>query len=156
MSGALSEHAIGKSAPWFILGVMLFSIAVRSVYIESSTLFVRGGAYRVVKEAMGPTAAKITVSALIFDFLLTAPISGVSAGHYLVGLLNELAVFAGIPITLPRDVGACSFRHPGNPLFLASEPGRDRRIQFQSPVYHESGQRDGRRVAGMGRDYGIP
>ena len=97
--GGISEQAIGKSAPWFILGVMLFSLSVRSVYIESSVLFVRGGAYRVVKEAMGPTAAKITVSALIFDFLLTAPISGVSAGHYLIGLLNELAVFAGIPIT---------------------------------------------------------
>ena len=107
--GGIAEHAIGKSAPWFILGVMLFSIAVRSVYIESSTLFVRGGAYRVVKEAMGPTTAKITVSALIFDFLLTAPISGVSAGHYLIGLLNELAVFAGIPIILPRDVGAAGF-----------------------------------------------
>jgi amino acid transporter len=107
--GGISEHAIGKSAPWFILGVMLFSIAVRSVYIESSTLFVRGGAYRVVKEAMGPTTAKITVSALIFDFLLTAPISGVSAGHYLIGLLNELAVFAGIPIAIPRDVGAAAF-----------------------------------------------
>jgi amino acid transporter len=104
--GGIAEHAIGKSAPWFILGVMLFSIAVRSVYIESSTLFVRGGAYRVVKEAMGPTAAKATVSALIFDFLLTAPISGVSAGHYLIGLFNELAEFAKIPITLPRDVGA--------------------------------------------------
>jgi amino acid transporter len=107
--GGIAEHAIGKSAPWFILGVMLFSIAVRSVYIESSILFVRGGAYRVVKEAMGPTAAKATVSALIFDFLLTAPISGVSAGHYLVGLINELAAFAEIPLDLPRDVGAAFF-----------------------------------------------
>jgi hypothetical protein len=88
---------------------MLFSIAVRSVYIESSTLFVRGGAYRVVKEAMGPTTAKITVSALIFDFLLTAPISGVSAGHYLVGLLNELLVLAGLQVALPRDTGAAFF-----------------------------------------------
>ncbi|MDM7994331.1 MAG: APC family permease [Acidobacteriota bacterium] len=107
--GGIAEHAIGKSAPWFILGVMLFSIAVRSVYIESSTLFVRGGAYRVVKEAMGPTTAKITVSALIFDFLLTAPISGVSAGHYLVGLLNELLVLAGLQVALPRDTGAAFF-----------------------------------------------
>jgi amino acid transporter len=105
----ISEHAIGKSAPWFILGVMLFSIAVRSVYIESSILFVRGGAYRVVKEAMGPTAAKITVSALIFDFLLTAPISGVSAGQYLIGLLNELAEFARIPFSIPRDTGSAVF-----------------------------------------------
>jgi amino acid transporter len=107
--GGISEHAIGKSAPWFILGVMLFSIAVRSVYIESSILFVRGGAYRVVKEAMGPTAAKITVSALIFDFLLTAPISGVSAGQYLIGLLNELAEFARVPFTIPRDAGSAFF-----------------------------------------------
>ena len=107
--GGIAEHAIGKSAPWFILGVMLFSIAVRSVYIESSILFVRGGAYRVVKEAMGPMAAKVTVSALIFDFLLTAPISGVSAGHYLIGLFNELAEFAEIPVSLPRDAGAAFF-----------------------------------------------
>jgi amino acid transporter len=107
--GGIAEHAIGKSAPWFILGVMLFSMAVRSVYIESSSLFIRGGAYRVVKEAMGRTASKFTVSALIFDFLLTAPISGVSAGHYLIGLLNELAAFAGIPITIPRDIGAAAF-----------------------------------------------
>lgn len=107
--GGISEHAIGKSAPWFILGVMLFSIAVRSVYIESSILFVRGGAYRVVKEAMGPTTAKVTVSALIFDFLLTAPISGVSAGQYLIGLLNEMAKFSGIPLEIPRDTGAAVF-----------------------------------------------
>ena len=32
---------------------MLFSYAMRSVYIESCSLFVRGGVYRVVKEAMG-------------------------------------------------------------------------------------------------------
>jgi amino acid transporter len=107
--GGIAEQAIGKSAPWFILGVMLFSIAVRSVYIESSTLFVRGGAYRVVKEAMGRTTAKITVSALIFDFLLTAPISGVSAGHYLIGLLNDLAVFTGVSIVIPRNIGAAGF-----------------------------------------------
>ena len=107
--GGIAEQAIGKSAPWFILGVMFFSIAVRSVYIESSTLFVRGGAYRVVKEAMGRTTAKVTVSALIFDFLLTAPISGVSAGHYLVGLLNDLAVFAGVHFVIPRNIGAAVF-----------------------------------------------
>src|SRR5271166_5997604 len=51
--GGIVVSAIGKAAPWFILAVMLFSYAVRSVYIESSSLFVRGGVYRVVKEAMG-------------------------------------------------------------------------------------------------------
>ena len=62
--GGIVESAIGPAAPWFILAVMLFSYAVRWVYIESCTLFVRGGVYRVVREAMGPTMAKIAVSAL--------------------------------------------------------------------------------------------
>ena len=51
--GGIVESQIGQAAPWFILAVMLFSYAVRSVYIESCSLFVRGGVYRVVKEAMG-------------------------------------------------------------------------------------------------------
>src|SRR4051794_31945802 len=51
--GGISEQAVGKAAPWFILGVMLFSYAVRAVYVESCTMFTRGGVYRVVKQAMG-------------------------------------------------------------------------------------------------------
>ena len=39
---------------------------------------------------MGGTLAKFSVSALMFDYVLTGPISGVSAGQYLAGLLNEL------------------------------------------------------------------
>src|SRR5262249_19530857 len=84
--GAAVENAIGPAAPWFILAVMLFSYAVRSVYIESSALFVRGGVYRVVKEAMGGFLANLSVSALMFDYVLTGPTSGVSAGSYIMGL----------------------------------------------------------------------
>ncbi len=87
--GAISEQAIGKAAPWFILAIMLFSYAVRAVYIESCSMFVRGGVYRVVREAMGGTAAKFSVSALMFDYVLTGPISAVSAGLYVAGLINE-------------------------------------------------------------------
>src|SRR5262249_13046263 len=87
--GGIVEQAIGPAAPWFILGVMLFSYAVRSVYIESCSLFIRGGVYRVVREALGRFFAKLAVSALIFDYLLTGPISGVSAGQYLIGLALE-------------------------------------------------------------------
>src|SRR5262249_10978131 len=47
--GGIVEQSIGPAAPWFILAVMIFSYAVRSVYIESCSLFVRGGVYRVVK-----------------------------------------------------------------------------------------------------------
>src|SRR5437016_9455087 len=67
-AGATAEQAVGKAAPWFILGVMLFSSAVRAVYVESCSMFVRGGAYRIVKEAVGGTMAKIGVSALMFDY----------------------------------------------------------------------------------------
>src|SRR5581483_2575503 len=89
-AGGIAEHAIGSSAPWFILAVMLFSFAVRSVYIESSSMFVRGGVYVVVRDSMGPFVARLSVSSLIFDYILTGPISVVSAGQYLGHLLNEL------------------------------------------------------------------
>jgi amino acid transporter len=87
--GAIVENAIGKAAPWFIMAVLLFSYGMRSVYIESCSLFVRGGVYRVVKEALGGFLAKLSVSALLFDYVLTGPISGVSAGQYIVGLSLE-------------------------------------------------------------------
>jgi amino acid transporter len=87
--GGIVESAIGPSAPWFILAVMIFSYAVRSVYIESCSLFVRGGVYRVVKEAMGGILAKFSVSALMFDYILTGPTSGVSAGQYMMGLVVQ-------------------------------------------------------------------
>jgi amino acid transporter len=90
-AGGIAEGYLGKSAPWFILGVMMFSYAVRAVYIESCSMFVRGGVYRVVHEALGGTLAKFSVSALMFDYVLTGPISGVSAGLYLSGLINETA-----------------------------------------------------------------
>src|SRR5262249_56918316 len=69
--GGISEQAIGKAAPWFVLGVMLFAYAVRAVYVESCTMFTRGGVYRVVKEAMGGPLAKLSGSALMFDYVLT-------------------------------------------------------------------------------------
>jgi len=94
--GGITEQAIGKAAPWFVLGVMLFSYAVRAVYVESCVMFVRGGVYRVVKEAMGGTLAKLSVSALIFDYILTGPISSVSAGQYIAGLVNDTARQFGI------------------------------------------------------------
>src|SRR5262244_1152877 len=101
-AGGIAEQAIGAAAPWFVLGVMLFSFDVRAVYVESCSMFTRGGVYRVVKEALGGTFAKLSVSALMFDYILTGPISGVSAGQYIAGLINELlrathALAHGIP-----------------------------------------------------------
>src|SRR5216683_2696429 len=92
--GGIVETAIGPAAPWFVLGVMLFSFAVRSVYMESCSMFVRGGVYVVVRDSMGPVMAKISVSALVFDYILTGPISVVSAGQYIAALLNEVSELA--------------------------------------------------------------
>jgi len=97
-AGGDAENVIGKSAPWFILAVMLFSYAVRALYIESSSMFVRGGVYRVVKEAMGGTLAKFSVSALLFDYVLTGPISAVSAGQYLAGFIKDMGVYLHRPL----------------------------------------------------------
>ena len=108
-AGGIAEDAIGKSAPWFILAIMLFSYCVRAIYIESCSMFVRGGVYRVVKEAMGGTLAKFSVSALMFDYILTGPISGVSAGQYLVGFLNHLLHYAHIRYELPFDAASAFF-----------------------------------------------
>ena len=95
--GGIAEQAIGKAAPWFILAIMLFSYAVRAIYIESCSMFVRGGVYKVVHEAMGGTLAKFSVSALMFDYVLTGPISAVSAGLYLGGLINEIGEHLHMP-----------------------------------------------------------
>jgi amino acid transporter len=113
--GGIAEQALGKTAPWFVLAVMLFSFAVRSVYLESCSMFVRGGVYVVVRDSLGPSVAKMSVSALVVDYILTGPISSVSAGQYLGHLLNEIsgmlhqdlridpngfAVFFGVAVTI--------------------------------------------------------
>src|SRR3954469_16799271 len=93
--GGITEQAIGKPAPWMVLAVMLFSFAVRSVYMESCSMFVRGGVYIVVRDSIGPTVAKLSVSSLVVDYILTGPISVVAAGQYLGRLLNELSEAIG-------------------------------------------------------------
>ncbi len=107
--GGIAELAIGKSAPWFILAIMLFSYAVRSIYLESCSMFVRGGVYKVVHEALGGTLAKFSVSALMFDYVLTGPISGVSAGLYLAGLLNEMSEYFQWGRQIPPQYSAAAF-----------------------------------------------
>ncbi len=90
-AGGIAEQAVGRAAPWLVLGVMLFAFAVRSVYMESSSMFVRGGVYVAVRNSMGPFVARLSVSCLVFDYILTGPISSVSAGQYLGRLINDLS-----------------------------------------------------------------
>lgn len=108
-AGGIAETAIGPAAPWFVLGVMLFSFAVRSVYMESCSMFVRGGVYIVVKDSMGPIMARLSVSALVFDYILTGPISVVSAGQYIGRLLNEFSGMLHEPFTINPNHFAAFF-----------------------------------------------
>src|SRR2546422_7011352 len=108
-AGAIAEHFVGKPAPWFILAIMLLAFAVQALYFESCSMFVRGGVYRVVKEGMGSTLAKFSVSALMFDYILTGPISGVSAGLHLVGLMNEILAYFHSTIQFPVNATAAFF-----------------------------------------------
>src|SRR3954465_2161072 len=119
--GGISEQAIGKAAPGFVLGGVLFSYAVRAVYVESCTMFTRGGVYRVVKQAevalfgnrLGGMTAKLSVSALMFDYILTGPISAVSAGQYLVGMVGNLIALS--PLHIQFDAAT----HPSAVKLLA-------------------------------------
>src|SRR6266545_4624936 len=108
-AGGIAEEAIGRSAPWFVLGVMLFSFAVRSIYLESCSMYVRGGVYVVVRDAMGPFLARLSVSALIFDYILTGPISAVSAGQYLGRVINEISEMLHSGMTVPPHEFAAVF-----------------------------------------------
>ncbi|MGI8961956.1 MAG: APC family permease [Bryobacteraceae bacterium] len=108
-AGGIAERTIGKPAAWYVLGVMLFSFAVRSVYMESCGMFVRGGVYVVVRDSMGPFLARFSVSALVFDYVLTGPISVVSAGQYLGRLINELSGYAHQNLQLDPNTFAAFF-----------------------------------------------
>ncbi len=108
--GGDAEKVIGKSAPWFILAVMLFANCVRALYVESTSMFVRGGVYRVVRRAMGGTLAKFSVSALLFDYILTGPLSSVVAGQYLAGFIHDISRYLGHPLRhFPDDMFAAGF-----------------------------------------------
>src|SRR5437764_3745552 len=108
--GGDAEKVIGKSAPWFILAVMLFANCVRALYIESTSMFVRGGVYRVVRRAMGGKLAKFSVSALLFDYVLTGPLSSVVAGQYLAGFIHDIALYLGHPLKyFPDNLFAAAF-----------------------------------------------
>src|SRR5690606_3976474 len=55
---------------------------------------------------MGHTMAKVAVSALVFDFVLTGPISSVTAGHYLHSFIHNLSLQWGFPFFDQSDAFA--------------------------------------------------
>jgi amino acid transporter len=72
-------------------------------------MYVRGGVYVVVRDAMGPFLARLSVSAIIFDYILTGPISAVSAGHYLGRLINEISELVNAEVVVTPGAFAAVF-----------------------------------------------
>jgi amino acid transporter len=130
---------------------MLFSYAVRAIYIESCAMFTRGGVYRVVKEAMGGTLAKLSVSALMFDYMLTGPISGVSAGQYIVGtdFANKYLPWSSMDtVGGHRQLHRRGHRGINHDLFLVAQHARHTRIVRRRAAHHVCNDGHGRAVIG--------
>ncbi|MDA8130655.1 MAG: amino acid permease [Elusimicrobia bacterium] len=108
-AGSIAMNAFGPAAPWYVLAVMLFSGVMLMVYVESCAMFVRGGVYKVVNEALGHFMAKLSVSALLFDYTITGPISSISAGLYVSSLLSNLLPLLHIGWHVPDRVFAVVF-----------------------------------------------
>ncbi len=108
-AGGLAMRAFGPAFPWYILAVMLFAGLLLMLELEACSLFVRGGAYKIVREGLGDRMAKLAASALVFDFLLTGPISAVTAGHYLGGLFNSFLAQFGFSFHLPEGGFSVAF-----------------------------------------------
>jgi len=99
-AGGIAMRAFGPAFPWYILAVMLFSGLLLMMYIEACSLFTRGGIFPVVNAGLGENAAKAATAAILFDFVLTGPISSITAGQYLVGLINSTLEIFKIHFTL--------------------------------------------------------
>jgi len=59
---------------------------------------------------MGGKLAKFSVSALLFDYVLTGPLSSVVAGQYLAGFIHDIALYLGHPLKyFPDNLFAAAF-----------------------------------------------
>ena len=85
--GGLAWAAIGPAAPWYVLAAILIGVALRGVDIEARALFVPGGLYGCVRDALGGLPAKVAASALIVERLMLGPLAAVVAGYYIAALV---------------------------------------------------------------------
>ncbi|MEI7482051.1 MAG: APC family permease [Elusimicrobiota bacterium] len=108
-AGGIAMNAFGPAFPWYVLAVMIFSGLMLMVYVESCAMFVRGGVYKVVNEAMGHSMAKVSVSALMFDYMVTGPVSSVAAGLYVSSLLYNIMPLMHINWHVPHKLFAVFF-----------------------------------------------
>jgi magnesium transporter len=83
--------SVGSAAPWYVLAAVALSVLLRAVDVEARALFVPGGLFGLVRDALGIRAARVAVSALTIERLMLAPLAAVVAGHYLVALVPRIS-----------------------------------------------------------------
>ena len=108
--GGVAWAAAGSAAPWYVLAAVALGVAVRAMDIEARALFVPGGLYGSVRDALGPLPAKIAASALLVERLMLGPLAAVVAGHYLAAIVR--AVFGS-------GAGARSLTGDDGPVAMA-------------------------------------
>ena len=92
---------------------------------------------------MGGTLAKFSVSALLFDYVLTGPISAVSAGQYLAGFIKDIGIYLHRPLEFSDDHFAGRSGHHHRHLFLVEEHTGYPRIQPEGVADYGHHHRDG-------------
>jgi hypothetical protein len=70
---------------------------------------------------MEDTLAKLSVSARLFDYILTGPISAVTAGQYFSGFIQEVAYYLKHPLHFNENYFARRVWHFCHPLLLVEE-----------------------------------
>ncbi len=135
-AGGIAEHFVGKSAPWFILAVMLLSYAVCQLYVESCSMFVRGGVYRVVKEAMGWNPRQIFRLRVDVRLHFDRPHQRRFRRPVSRGISQRTAGPLPLFHRPSRQLHCRRLRHSRHALFLAGEYQGDPGIQREGAAHH--------------------
>jgi len=92
--------------------------------------------------------AKLSVSALLFDYVLTGPISAVSAGLYIAALLADILAHFGAGLPVPRDQFAPCWRRASSCTSGGATPAPPR-IEQRRPSHRADHHRHDRDPAGL-------
>jgi magnesium transporter len=103
-ASGVAEARIGPSAPWFLLSAVIVGVLFRAVDIEARALFVPGGLFGSVREALGGGLATVAVSTLAAERLLLGPVAAAVAGRYLASFSSMWAGADDVSAGLISDV----------------------------------------------------
>src|SRR5262245_18676930 len=90
-ASGIAEAAIGPTAPWFLLAAVLLGAFVRAVDVEARGLFVRGGVYGLVRQALGEVPGRIAGASLLVERILLGSLAAAVVGRYAVAMLRASA-----------------------------------------------------------------